>query len=178
MGKKQKWIRQKEQQTRQKKKRGANEKCDQNDSPEMPDRAEISESPASLGRTKTPEETQKHQKRHKNTHKNITSDTNTPRRDTKTPEETKKHKRHKNSLVFHRLVHQTTPWQLIQKQFPWQHCDDISPIGIDEFLKKQGSEECPDKHCKLTMLCAIVIFCGCVLELTSVTRSRTWWVFF
>ena len=50
-------------------------------------------------------------------------------------------------------------------------------LTIDEFLKKQGSEECPDKHCKLTMLCAIVIFCGCVLELTSVTRSRTWWVF-
>ena len=51
-------------------------------------------------------------------------------------------------------------------------------LVIDEFLKKQGSEECPDKHCKLTMLCAIVIFCGCVLELTSVTRSRTWWFFF
>ena len=68
--------------------------------------------------------------------------------------------------------------------------------AIDEFLKKQGSEECPDvgttsvnqinnnnnecpdKHCKLTMLCAIVIFGGCVLELTSVTHSRTWFFFF
>ena len=43
--------------------------------------------------------------------------------------------------------------------------------SIDDVLKKQGSEEWPDKRCKLTMLCAIFIFWGRDLEVTCVNRS-------